>query len=213
MQRITCHADLEYAVSQIVTRERRFQAVVDMHGLPPLRHMEPGPETLLRIVTDQLISLKSGEAIWKRVKARLGGFRPEEILACDEAELRQLGLSGAKARTFLAVARFDAETGLFGPLSQTGSDEDIAHALLSIPGIGPWTVQIYLLSAVKTADAWPSADLALQVAAMDLFSLEERPSGKKLAELSTSWRPYRAAAARLLWSHYRGLKQMPQVPI
>jgi DNA-3-methyladenine glycosylase II len=174
--------------------------------MPPLRHVEPGLQSLLRIVTDQLISLKAGEAIWARLAARLGRFTPDLVLAANQEELRSLGLSGAKARTFHAAALAFGQ----GSLSDADGlgDAEVQRRLLAIPGVGPWTASIYLLMALRSADAWPAADLALQVAAQDLFCLQERPSSRRMAELGEAWRPYRSAAALLLWRHYRGLRDM-----
>src|SRR6478672_7081377 len=104
MERLETTADLERAVDWLIAAEPRFAGVVQRHGLPPLRHAEPGLESLLRIVTDQLISLKAGEAIWARLARRLGSFAPQEVLAASHEDLRALGLSGAKARTFHAAA-------------------------------------------------------------------------------------------------------------
>jgi DNA-3-methyladenine glycosylase II len=183
-----------------------FSAVVECHGMPPLRHVEPGLQSLLRIVTDQLISLKAGEVIWARLAARFGGFTPDLVLAASEKELRSLGLSRAKARTFHAAALAFGQGGL---LDADGlSDDEVQKRLMVIPGIGPWTASIYLLTALRSADAWPAADLALQVAVQDLFGLGERPSLRRMAELGEAWRPYRSAAALLLWRHYRGLRGM-----
>lgn len=204
MKRLDTEQDLAEAVDHLIAAEPRFAGVVARHGLPPLRHGAPSLETLLRIVTDQLISLKAGKAIWSRLAERLRGFEPHVVLSCPEAELRALGLSGAKARTFHAAARAFQGNGL-------GADEaEITQALLNIGGIGPWTASIYLMTAVRAPDAWPAADLALQHAARDLLGLAERPSRREMVRLAEPWRPFRTAAALLLWRHYRGLRQMPQ---
>ena len=206
MQRLETESDLKAAVSQLIAVEPRFAGVVERLGLPPLRQTDPGLESLLRIVTDQLISLKAGEAIWSRLAIRLGRCIPADVLGISEAELRALGLSLAKARTFRAAAlafsqgRFDDTTGM-------GEDE-LQRRLLEIPGVGPWTASIYLLVAVRAADAWPVADLALQVAAQDLFGLGARPSTSQMVDLAEAWRPHRSTAALLLWRHYRGLRGM-----
>lgn len=200
--------DLAAAVDQLIVREPRFGPIVARHGLPSLRQSDPGLKSLLRIVTDQLISLKAGEAIWNRLAQSLDPFVPEDVLARSEAELRGLGLSGAKARTFHAAARAFGPGGLAG--RDLASDEQLLESLMGIPGVGPWTANLYLLTVVRLADAWPAADLALQRAAMDLFSLPARPSAREMEVLAQPWRPVRSAAALLLWSHYRGLKRMPQ---
>ena len=84
---------------------------------------------------------------------------------------------------------------------------DDAHAaLVALHGIGPWTADIYLLTCIGHADAWPAGDLALQEAARLAFGLRKRPTTKKMGPLAESWRPYRAVAARLLWTYYRAVK-------
>lgn len=206
MHRLDTREDLEAAVAWLSAASPRFSAVVERHGLPSLRHVEPGLQSLLRIVTDQLISLKAGEVIWARLAARFGHFRPDLVLAASQEELRALGLSGAKARTFHAAALAFRKGGLSD--ADGLSDDEIQNRLMAIPGVGPWTASIYLLTALRAADAWPAADLALQVAAQDLFGLEERPSSRQMAELGEAWRPHRSAAALLLWRHYRGLRGM-----
>lgn len=203
--------DLAAAVDQLIAREPRFGRVVARHGLPPLRPAETGLKSLLRIVTDQLISLRAGETIWNRLAHRLDPFHPAAVLACPVAELRELGLSGAKARTFHAAAR---AFGPRAPLAGTHGampDDELMRRLLEISGVGPWTASIYLLAVARSSDAWPAADLALQRAAMDLLSLTVRPGVRDMTVLAEPWRPFRSAAALLLWSHYRGLKDMPQV--
>jgi DNA-3-methyladenine glycosylase II len=213
MSRITCDNDLRQAVTHLVAVEPRFAVIIERHGLPPLRLVQPGLQSLLRIVTDQLISLKAGEAIWKRLAARLQSFEPQDVLACKEDELRSLGLSSAKARTFHAAASAFAAGGYEYPALAKLAPEDAHRMLTEIRGIGPWTADIYILAALQSADAWPAGDLALQAAAKHLLGLQTRPTQRQTQALAEPWRPFRAAAARLLWSHYRGLKGLDQTVI
>jgi DNA-3-methyladenine glycosylase II len=206
MQRLNTVEDLQSAVDRLATIEPRFRQVVDRHGLPTLRHAEPSLESLLRIVTDQLISLKAGQAIWSRLATRYGRFAPADVLASGEQELRALGLSGAKARTFRAAARSFAEGRFAG--AEHLEEGELQRRLLEIPGVGPWTASIYLLMAVRAADVWPAADLALQVATQDLLGLSARPTSRQMEILAEAWRPHRSAAALLLWRHYRGLRDI-----
>jgi DNA-3-methyladenine glycosylase II len=84
---------------------------------------------------------------------------------------------------------------------------DDAHAALTkLHGIGPWTADIYLLACLGHADAWPAGDLALQEAARIAFALRTRPTTKEMGPLAERWRPWRAVAARLLWTYYRAVK-------
>ena len=95
---------------------------------------------------------------------------------------------------------------------RTSADE--AHAALTaVHGIGPWTADIYLLSCLGHADAWPAGDLALQEAARLAFGLRARPNAKEMVALAEPWRPFRAVAARVLWTYYRAVKGRDGAPV
>ena len=85
--------------------------------------------------------------------------------------------------------------------------------MTAIHGIGPWTADIYLLFCLGHADAWPAGDLALQEAAKLLLALKTRPTTKEMGPLAESWRPWRGAAACMLWSYYRAAKQRDGAPM
>jgi DNA-3-methyladenine glycosylase II len=208
MRTLECDDDIAAAVEGLLAVEPRFGDVVRSHGLPPLRRMNQGLEGLLRIVTDQLISLKAGEAIWRRIEAELKPFDAATIARKREASLMRLGLSGAKARCFKAVAMAVAYGAFSFERVAVLSDSEALAALTALKGIGPWTADIYLLAAMGRADAWPAGDLAIQVGAQHLFAIPDRPTPRHMAELAEPWRPWRSVAARLLWSHYRGLRGM-----
>jgi DNA-3-methyladenine glycosylase II len=208
MDLIRDQEQLALAVAELVVIEPRFKTIVDCHGLPPLRWLPEGFATLFRIVTDQLISLSAAESIWNRI---VGGIEPltaHRVAEMTEGELRLLGLSGPKARTFLAVSNADIAGHFERQRLQVLDDDDARTHLMQIYGIGPWTAEIYMLSALGRADAWPAGDIALQTASAHLFDLKERPNARAMEQLAASWRPLRSVAARLLWCHYRTIKGM-----
>ncbi len=207
---IESEADLAEGVDWLVRREPRFRRVTEMTGLPPLRRAAGGLPGLLRIITEQMISLQAADAIWRRIEKELAPLDAPSILKRRHATLMKLGLSGAKSRTFRALARA-AHDGQFQiDLLHQHSNEEILAMLVALPGIGPWTADIYVLSCLGRADAWPTGDLALQASAADLFDLARRPDARAMLGLAEDWRPWRSVAARLLWAHYRSSKGLPQ---
>ena len=208
MNRFHTQQDLATAIGRLIEIEPRFTPIHQQHGTPSLRRTSASLESLLSIITDQFLSLQAGAAIWARLKNRLGEVTCGAVLRFQQEELVALGLSRAKAKCFHACATAQLD---FDQLANE-SPEMIRDKLLAIWGIGPWTADIFLLTAIAHADAWPVGDLALQVAAQNLLNLRKRPDVAKMGKISKSWRPYRAAAARLLWAHYRGLKGLAQAP-
>jgi DNA-3-methyladenine glycosylase II len=176
--------------------------IVARHGLPAFWARAPGFATLLLLILEQQVSLASAKAAFDRVDARAGGVTPGAILALSDGELREDGFSRQKARYARALA--DAlESGALD-LDAMGRlpDEDVRRELIALPGIGPWTAEVYLLSALRRPDTWPVGDIALQEAARRALVLERRPSAAELDEIGERWRPHRATAARLLWHLY-----------
>jgi DNA-3-methyladenine glycosylase II len=197
-------------IEHLIAIEPRFSRVVQAYGIPSARRVQNDLSSLLKIVVEQLISLQAADAIWQRIETQLHPFNASEILKLDQAYLKSLGLSGAKAKCFHAISQAVHRDELNFSALHHIADEEVLKKLMSLSGIGPWTADIYLLSALGRADACPSGDLALQVAAQDLLGLKERPTPKQFLVLAEAWRPWRSVAARLLWSHYRGLKGLKQ---
>lgn len=207
---IETDADIARGAEFLMAREPRFAQVVEVHGLPSARRVENSLASLLKIVTEQLISLKAADAIWRRIESRLHPFEPHEILKFSLEDLQGLGLTRVKARSFQAVAMALNSGELNFESLHEVSDQDVLAKLIALPGIGAWTADIYLLTALGRADACPAGDLALQMAAQDLFAMNGRPTPKAFLERAENWKPWRSVAARLLWSHYRGLKGLSQ---
>ena len=127
--------------------------------------------------------------------------------------LARLGLSSPKIRAFKEIARA-VERGHLA-LATLGdlAAEDAHAALTKVHGIGPWTADIYLLTCLGHADAWPAGDLALQEAARLAFGLRARPTAKEMMPLAEPWRPWRGVAARMLWTYYRAVKGREGAPV
>ena len=182
--------------------EPRFARALELTGPLPLRRRKDGFETLFIAIVSQQVSVAAASAIWNRLKAaRLTG--PRKVLRASEDELRACGLSRQKIRYAKALAghgiRFDA--------LRDSPTEEVVRTLVEVPGIGVWTAEIYAMFALGRADVFAPGDLALQESVRLLFELDARPGEKALREMAAPWSPWRAVAARRLWSYYRVVKE------
>jgi DNA-3-methyladenine glycosylase II len=210
---IHTEADLETGLAALTAAEPRFAALIAEAGRPPLRRRPHGFAGLAATVVSQQLSTASAGAIWGRLAAAFDPVEPEAIIRARTDRLKRIGLSGPKIRALKeiarAVARGDLKLAALGDI-----DADAAHAALTaVHGIGPWTADIYLLACLGHADAWPAGDLALQEAARLAFGLKARPTTKDMAPLAEPWRPWRAVAARVLWTYYRAVKGREGAPV
>ncbi|MEA2877808.1 MAG: DNA-3-methyladenine glycosylase [Hyphomicrobiales bacterium] len=204
---IHTEADLDAAIAALVAADPRWAAVAERSGRPPLRRREGGFAGLAQIIMGQQVSTASAAAIYSRLIAIADPFDHHAVLRARKDKLLRVGLSNAKVKTLKAIAKA-IDSGAVDLHALAALPADDAHAaLVALHGIGPWTADIYLLSCIGHADAWPAGDLALQEAARIAFNLPTRPTAKDMGPLAERWRPWRAVAARLLWTYYRAVKK------
>ena len=190
------------AVRFLADRDQDLAAVVKSYGQPPLWVREPGFPALVFIILEQQVSLASARASFERLKAAANPLTPKRFLKFTDAELLRIGFSRQKTLYTRLLAESLAHR-YFNLRDLHELPDDAARKMLiAFKGIGSWTADIYLLSAMRRPDIWPTGDLALATAVQEVKGLRQRPSPLNLEQLSTPWKPWRAVAARLFWHAY-----------
>jgi DNA-3-methyladenine glycosylase II len=180
------------------------------HGDPPLWRRDAGFTTLVHIILEQQVSLKSAKSMLVRLDGAIQPFTPERFLELGDMHLRGLGVTRQKSAYLIDLSASIVN----GELSFTNlrrmTDDDARVTLTRIKGIGSWSADVYLLMAMRRADIWPAGDLALAGAMKELMGLATRPNPLQLEQLAEQWRPHRAVAARMLWQYYLGKRRPAQ---
>jgi len=125
--------------------------------------------------------------------------RPEEVAELTYDQLRELQFSYRKAEYVIDTSKLIADGKLDLEQLRSASDKEVAKTLLPIRGIGPWTVQNFLLFGFGRPNLFPKADIGLQNAIKKLFNLKGKPSYEQMDELSKHWEPYLSYASLYLW--------------
>lgn len=175
------------------------------HNVAPIfewRKKPKGFRGLAYLIIEQQVSTASAKAIIQKFTSALGDVTPARTSEFGEERLRQVGLSGQKARyiALLAEACLAGELD-FGKLRKM-EDEVAIEKLISLKGIGRWTAEAYLLFGEGRLDLFPAGDLALQEGYRLAANRKKRPNEKELQAIAMKWRPHRGAAALLLWAYY-----------
>jgi DNA-3-methyladenine glycosylase II len=195
-------ATLSNALADLTGRDPRLARIVAEYGPPPMWAREPGFPTLLRTILEQQVSLASARAAYDKLVALAGALTPERFLELDDSELKAAGFSRQKARYGRELAAAIASRQLDLDGMHALDDEAARAALTRVKGIGVWTADIYLLLALRRPDIWPVGDLALARAVQRIVELPAVPAPDQMEAIGAIWRPWRAAAARLLWHYY-----------
>lgn len=213
MRRIETVDDIAEGLDELIRLDARLAPVVDKAGDVPLRRVPHGLASLVSIIVAQQVSRASADAILGRF-ANLVDLDDAAMLgAADEDIFRAAGLSRPKQATLLALARRIADGELDLARLADASAEDARAALTAVPGIGPWTAEVYLLTAAGHADIFPAGDVALQGAVAHALGLDPRPGAKPLTIIAESWSPWRSVAARLFWAYWRFVRGRETAPL
>jgi DNA-3-methyladenine glycosylase II len=193
---------LAAAADSLAQRDKHLASILASYGHPPLWRRPTGFPTLVRIILEQQVSLRSAASMFARLTASIDPFVPERFIQLGDSHLRSLGVTRQKAAYLLHLSSSIAEGELKLAQLNRMSDAEAKLTLMNIKGIGSWSADVYLLMAMRRADVWPAGDLALAVAVMELKGLDVRPGSEALERLAENWRPHRAVAARMLWQYY-----------
>ncbi len=160
-------------------------------------------ESLLEAIMHQSIAGKAAQAIFARIKA-LGPNgncpTPEELLRVPKQKLRKAGLSKAK----VAAVRDLAQKTIDGVVptiedAEKMSDQELVDRLISVRGIGPWTVEMFLIFRLGRPDVLPIHDYGVQKGYAITYRKRKIPKPKELLKFGERWRPYRSVASWYMW--------------
>jgi 3-methyladenine DNA glycosylase/8-oxoguanine DNA glycosylase len=160
-------------------------------------------EVLLESIAYQSISGKAAATIFGRIKALgTGGLppSPEQMLKIPPKKLRKAGLSGAKVLAMKDLAQ-KALAGIVPTHEQALklSDDELVERLVSVRGIGAWTVEMFLIFRLGRPDVLPIHDLGVKKGWSVAYSKKHMPKPKELLKFGERWRPYRTVASWYMW--------------
>jgi DNA-3-methyladenine glycosylase II len=193
---------LHDACDQLAQREPPFSRALREFGYPPLLRRTPGFATLVKIILEQQVSLSSAQAVFDRLARVAGEVSPASILSLPEEALRNAGLTRQKARYCRELAAGVDDGSISFTRIARAADGDARHMLLQMTGVGEWTADVYLLFVARRPDIWPPGDVALIRSLAEVFDLESLPTNQDGIRLAENFRPWRSAAARMLWHAY-----------
>jgi DNA-3-methyladenine glycosylase II len=195
---------MESIVDEIASRDKRLAEVIAEHPLCDLGVIPQSSsnfESLVESVIAQQLSVKSANAIFGRLQALSDGeVRPERVSKLDDSALRGCGLSGSKTRTIRGLAEASL-SGLvdFESLHLFDDDDHVSNQLNSLWGIGPWTVDMFMMNRLGRLDIWPVGDLGVRRGWETIHGLDEQIDPAVLHQHGEAFRPYRSVVAWYCW--------------
>jgi DNA-3-methyladenine glycosylase II len=141
---------------------------------------------LVRAVTHQQLHGQAAERIFRRFRALYPGRSfpaPEAILATPDEKLRSAGLSRAKTAAIKDIAAKTIEGVVPGSREMTKlSEAEILERLITVRGVGPWTVDMLLIFTLGRQDVLPVTDYGVRKGFAVVYGRNELPQPVELRE-------------------------------
>jgi 3-methyladenine DNA glycosylase/8-oxoguanine DNA glycosylase len=195
---VEAHAHLSRAdkrLARLISRVGEFQFKLD--------ECDSVYESLLEAITHQSIAGKAAQVIFARIMALGTNGRcptPQELLRVRKPKLRKVGLSHAKIAAVRDLAQKTIE-GVVPTIEEAHkmSDQELVDRLISVRGIGAWTVEMFLIFRLGRPDVLPIHDYGVQKGFAITYRKKAIPKPRDLAEFGERWRPYRTVASWYMW--------------
>ena len=189
---------LQALYDEVIQQDLSLKNIVKEYGYPPVWIRPNNFETLVLTILEQQVSLASAYAAYKKLKQRTR-ITPARLLELTDEELRASYLSRQKIIYVRELARAILEKRIDLKRFETMEDKEVRESLKQLKGIGDWTVDIYLIHALKRADVFPIGDLAL----LNAIKMLKGPLTKEeIQQKAQNWKPYRSIATMLFWHYY-----------
>lgn len=179
---------------------------IEHYGTPLVLEFDPF-SSLIKSIIHQQLNLKFAFTLTERFVKTFGEEMdgvwfypaPEKVASLTVEQLRELQFSGRKAEYVIGIAGLAASGNLDFEKLKSKSDAEIAQELIKIRGVGPWTVQNFLMFALGRPNMFPMGDIGIQNALKKFFDLEQKPTPAEMEVYKEPWNPYLSYASLYLW--------------
>lgn len=196
---------------RLARKDPHLKNIILEYGYPPVWTRPATFQTLVLTILEQQVSLAAAYAAFTRLKERIGYITPAKLLALTDEELRNCYFTRQKMAYARGLATAIQSRKLVLKKLSTLPDEAVRAQLITLKGIGHWTIDVYLMHALQRTDLFPLGDIALVNSLKHIKQLPPHTTKEEMLAIAEPWRPYRTIASMILWHAYikrKGIKLM-----
>jgi DNA-3-methyladenine glycosylase II len=180
----------------------KLKSVIDFYGELELKPSEDYLFSICKSIIGQQLSKYAARSICNRFIDKLNynvPVDPDHLWNLSDADLLGIGLSKNKVSYIKEISKAFKEGRITNDFLKSAPSEEVEKALISIKGIGKWTVDMFLIFSVNNVDVFPFTDAGIKRGVQMLYKMRTLPNEAKLKRISNKWKPYRSIASLYLW--------------
>ena len=140
-------------------KDKKLKKIIDLNGHIAFQPNKKNHfDTLVGIVISQFISTKAANSIFKKIRENFNSeyLNEKHFQNLKINEIKMLGLSVNKAKTIKEISNLFLDKKI-EDLSML-NDQELNQKLLSIFGVGPWSVNMFEIFCLGKLDIFSSKD-------------------------------------------------------
>lgn len=188
------------AIKYLCCKDTKLMSVINQFPHLVLTSKSNAFNTLTRAIVGQQISTQAAASVWLKLTQNVHPFNQNTVLKKTVTDLKALGLSQQKSCYLHNIAHYFRRHNITENYWQNRSYTETKQELISIKGVGVWTVEMFAIFYLLEPDIFPIKDLGLIRAICRIYSPANKTlSSTKIEQLSKNWQPYRTVATWYLW--------------
>lgn len=190
---------MQHAIDYLSNKDEKLKFIIENFGHPIIQYRDEGFASLCHIILEQQVSIASAKACYDKIKNYFKNITPEIIFNCSNEELRSCGVSRQKIIYLKDLASKVLSKEIDFSSFPSKTEEQIRAELITIKGVGNWSIEVYLMFCLQSQDIIPLGDIAIKNTIIELYA---HNSTEEMQALSHHWKPYRTMASYILWHYY-----------
>ena len=181
-------------------KDKKLKKIIDENGHITFMPVKKNQfDTLVGIVISQFISTKAANSIFKSIRENFNSeyLNEKQFQNLKIEQIKKLGLSTNKAKTIKELSDLFLDK-RFKDLSKLNK-KDLNDGLMSVFGIGPWSVNMFEIFCIGKLDVFSSKDAGLRLAMNKGGMIEKGSEWQKYDSYAEKWAPYKTIASLHLW--------------
>jgi len=191
--------DFDFIIEYLGERDKTLLEIINKIGTCTLTPNNDYFSSLTRIIINQQLSIKAGNAIYTRLLDSTGRLNPSSVMSLHDQDFRKIGISKKKQLYIKNLAELFILGKIDFNIILKLSDEEILNILQEIKGIGKWSAEMFLIFSLNRMDILPLKDIGLLRSFQMNYNFGKDNLQDSIIRISNKWRPYRTIAVWYLW--------------
>jgi DNA-3-methyladenine glycosylase II len=190
---------MQQAIFYLTSKDETLKFILDNFGNPIVQKREEGFASMCHIILEQQVSIASAKACYVKLENYFGKITPEIILNSNDNELRDCGISRQKTVYLKDLATKVISKEIDFESYSLKSEAQIREELITIKGVGNWSIEVYLMFCLQSPDIIPLGDIAIKNTLKELYNCQ---TPEEMLTISDNWKPFRTFASYTIWHYY-----------